>query len=132
MKLRRFVQTALPIVLLISLVACGATATPAAQATSAPPTSVPPATLVIAEDTSDVIMLDPCQAYEETAMWTSAAAYQGLMDFKPGDVTKPVGGLAEKWEISTDGLTYTYYINANAKFSSGNPVTAEDVRFILD
>ena len=37
-------------------------------------------------------------------------------------------GLAESWEISADGLTYTFKLR-DAKFSDGSPVTAEDVVF---
>ncbi len=36
--------------------------------------------------------------------------------------------LAEKWDISEDGKTYTFQI-ADAKFSDGSPITAEDVAF---
>jgi len=40
--------------------------------------------------------------------------------------------LAERWEESADHLTLTFYINKNAKFSDGVPVTAEDVKFTYD
>jgi peptide/nickel transport system substrate-binding protein len=39
-------------------------------------------------------------------------------------------GLAESWEISGDGLTYTFKIR-DAKFSNGDPVTVDDVVFTL-
>lgn len=39
-------------------------------------------------------------------------------------------GLAESWEVSADGLTYTFKIR-DAKFSNGDPVTVEDVVFTL-
>ena len=37
-------------------------------------------------------------------------------------------GLAESYEISDDGKTYTFQL-ADAKFSDGSPITAEDVAF---
>src|SRR4030095_3577472 len=37
-------------------------------------------------------------------------------------------GLAESWEVSADGMTYTFKLR-DAKFSDGSPVTAEDVVF---
>ena len=40
-------------------------------------------------------------------------------------------GLAESWEVSPDGLTYTFKIR-DAKFSNGDPVTTDDVVFTLD
>jgi oligopeptide transport system substrate-binding protein len=39
--------------------------------------------------------------------------------------------LAEKWEQSADGLTWTFHLNKNAKFSDGSPITSEDVIFSL-
>lgn len=39
---------------------------------------------------------------------------------------KIIPGAAEKWEISEDGLTYTFHIRSNAKWSDGKEVTAED------
>lgn len=36
---------------------------------------------------------------------------------------------AERWEVSEDGLTWTYYLDKNLKWSDGNPVTAHDYVF---
>lgn len=40
--------------------------------------------------------------------------------------------LAEKWEISKDGKTFTFTLRKNAKWHDGKPVTAEDVKFSFD
>ncbi len=40
--------------------------------------------------------------------------------------------LAEKWEISKDGLTFTFHLRKNAFFHNGDSVTADDVKFSLD
>ena len=45
---------------------------------------------------------------------------------------KVVPGLAQRWEISPDGLQYTFSLTSAARFWDGTPVTAEDVRFTLD
>ncbi|MEI0495497.1 peptide ABC transporter substrate-binding protein [Brachyspira intermedia] len=37
-----------------------------------------------------------------------------------------IPGVAEKWDISEDGLTYTFYLRTNSKWSDGKPVTAHD------
>ncbi|EGO62149.1 peptide ABC transporter substrate-binding protein [Acetonema longum] len=42
---------------------------------------------------------------------------------------EPVPGTAEKWEVSADGLTYKFFIRANAKWSNGDPVTAHDFEY---
>ncbi len=47
------------------------------------------------------------------------------------DNGNPISDLAEKWEVSSDNLTYTYYLRQNLKFSDGSPLTADDVAFTL-
>ena len=41
----------------------------------------------------------------------------------------PTPGLAEKWDVSSDQLTYTYHLRQGLKFSNGSPITAADVAF---
>jgi peptide/nickel transport system substrate-binding protein len=40
--------------------------------------------------------------------------------------------LAEKWEISPDGLTYTFHLRKDVLFSDGTPLKASDVKFSID
>jgi peptide/nickel transport system substrate-binding protein len=40
--------------------------------------------------------------------------------------TEPQPALAERWEVSDDGLTYTFFIKKGLTFHDGNPVTAKD------
>ena len=40
--------------------------------------------------------------------------------------------LAESWDISDDGLTYTFHLKQGVKFSDGTPFTADDVKWTLD
>jgi len=51
--------------------------------------------------------------------------FSGLVSFDPHLNLTP--DLAEKWEVSPDGMTYTFHLRANAKFHNGKPVTAQDV-----
>ena len=44
----------------------------------------------------------------------------------------PVPDLAERWEVSPDGRTYTFFLAREAVFHDGMPVTAEDVRFTFE
>jgi oligopeptide transport system substrate-binding protein len=50
--------------------------------------------------------------------------YEGLTDYDATGTIVP--GVAESWTISDDGLTYTFKLRANAKWSNGDPVTAGD------
>jgi oligopeptide transport system substrate-binding protein len=53
------------------------------------------------------------------------AFFEGLVSYGP-NATETVGGVAERWETSADGLTYTFHLRADAKWSNGDPVTAHD------
>ena len=41
-------------------------------------------------------------------------------------------GLADYWETAEDGKTYTFYLNKDAKWHDGTPITAADVQFSFD
>lgn len=48
------------------------------------------------------------------------------------DLDSVRGELAERYEVSPDGLTLTFYLRKDAKFQDGTPVTADDVKWSLD
>ncbi|MFN8519744.1 MAG: ABC transporter substrate-binding protein [Chloroflexota bacterium] len=50
-----------------------------------------------------------------------------LVEFGPN--LEPAPGLAESWEVSEDGLTWTWHIRPGVTWSDGQPFTAEDARF---
>ena len=52
------------------------------------------------------------------------ALFEGLLNLDAAARIKP--GVAERWDISPDKRTYTFHLRANAKWSNGEPVTAED------
>lgn len=58
--------------------------------------------------------------------------YNGLVRADPngGDALQP--GLASSWTVSPDGKTYTFTLRPGVKFSNGQPLTAEDVKWSLD
>lgn len=58
-------------------------------------------------------------------------AFESLIDLHPSE-NRPVGILAESWETSPDGMTFTYRINPKARWSDGKPVQCEDVQFYFD
>ena len=53
--------------------------------------------------------------------------FEGLTKIDMNNNIKP--GMAENWEISDDGLTYTFHLRTNAKWSDGKPVTAKDFQY---
>lgn len=110
---------------LLSAAAFALLAGPAAHA------ATPKDTLVMAKDISDLITLDPAEVFELSGGEVIANIYDRLMMYEPENLSKLVGGVAESWEVSSDGKTITFTIRPGMKFHSGNPVTAEDVVFSL-
>jgi oligopeptide transport system substrate-binding protein len=53
------------------------------------------------------------------------ALFEPLVSFDPKTL-QPVPALAETWDISPDGLTYTFHLHAKAVWSNGEPLTAQD------
>src|ERR1700759_5514958 len=52
------------------------------------------------------------------------ALFEGLLHFDR--FGKPQPGIAESWDLSSDGKTYTFHLRATAKWRNGDPVTAKD------
>jgi oligopeptide transport system substrate-binding protein len=71
--------------------------------------------------------LDPAKSTSIEEFRVECACFEGLATFGKGDVPQP--GTAEKWQISPDGKTYTFYLRKNAKWSNGDPVTARDFEY---
>jgi peptide/nickel transport system substrate-binding protein len=74
--------------------------------------------------------INPLLAASETDKNLVALVYSGLMrNDKNGDL---IPDLADKIEVSEDGLQYTFHISDKAKFHNETPVTADDVIFTIN
>ena len=71
--------------------------------------------------------LDPQQATDGTSFEVIADYTDGLMQMDADG--KSVPAIAESYDVSTDGLTYTFHFRKDAKWSNGDPVTAADFVF---
>ncbi|MCS6242447.1 MAG: peptide ABC transporter substrate-binding protein [Opitutus sp.] len=69
--------------------------------------------------------LDPHLATTANDYTVLSALFEGLVAEDPQTLA-PVPGVAERWELSPDGLTYTFHLRADAHWSNGEPVTARD------
>jgi len=54
-----------------------------------------------------------------------SSLFEGLVNIDY-ETMLPIPGVAESWEISPDGLVYTFHLRADARWSNGDQVTAED------
>jgi peptide/nickel transport system substrate-binding protein len=95
------------------------------------------ATTALAKDDITVALqlepphLDPTSAAAgaiDSVLYTNV--FEGLTRFMGDGSVVP--GLAESWEISEDGLTYTFKLREGVTFHDGSAMDAEDVKFTLD
>ena len=79
---------------------------------------------------NEIDSLNPFKALELPSFESMFMNYNLLIDFSQEDLS-PVPGLAESWETSEDGLTWTYHLVPDATFHDGEPVTSEDVAWTI-
>lgn len=142
-KTRALVATVTAGAMVLSMAACGSSAyqeTTAAAATEAAGTAAAGETAAAAEATgtvsssdlkvmleTPVMSLDPQQATDGTSFEVMANYTDGLTQMD--DSGAAVAAVAESWETSDDGLTWTFHLRKDAKWSNGTPVTAKDFVF---
>jgi peptide/nickel transport system substrate-binding protein len=87
-------------------------------------------TLVIANAVK-VDTLDPEANSVNESIWLDQNLYSRLL--QPNATgTGLLPDLASSWTISKNGMTYTFHLRPDAKFSNGTPVTADDVVYSID
>jgi ABC-type transport system substrate-binding protein len=120
--------------------ASSAAATAAASApASVPATAVP--TGATAADTLQFAWLGDC-----TCIWHPAAyeTFSQAINFElmfskliernwqPDGTWKPMGDLADSWDITPDGLTWTFHLHPGVKWQDGQPFSSSDVAFTIN
>ncbi|CAN5750201.1 peptide-binding protein [soil metagenome] len=86
---------------------------------------------MIIGESSDISTVNGLLTNDSPTIYVTGAMFEGLLGVSPVD-GRPVPGLADSWDVSDDGLTYTFYLNTDARFHDGVDVTAEDVEFSFD
>ena len=67
--------------------------------------------------------------YDRLVTYEASDRADGTRQYEP---TKLKGELAERWELSADSKTITFFLRPEARFHDGSPVTAEDVRWSIE
>ena len=81
----------------------------------------------------DISSLDPADAYDSGSFIPIQNSYDTLLTYPLTTISSFLPGLATQVPtvanggISADGLTYTFHLRQNVKFSNGDPMTADDV-----
>jgi ABC-type transport system substrate-binding protein len=79
----------------------------------------------------DISTLDPAIGYDWKNWSMIKSVFDGLLDYKPG-TTEIIPDLAESYEVSPDGLTYTFKLRHGVKFHNGREMKASDVKYSLE
>ncbi len=82
-------------------------------------------TIIDSRDTYDPRSMDPALSTDVPTGRVVAYLFDGLTRFTPD--ARVVPGLAKSWEISPDGLTYTFQLRNGVKFHDGRPFAAKNV-----
>lgn len=118
--MRRFSSSSLryvtPLVTLLMLCGCGG--------------SKPSANSITMLIESSPTTLDPRVGTDAQAERLDGLLYDGLVRRDAHFGIAPE--LASRWEVSPDGLTYTFHLRPGVRFSNGAPLTARDVKWSLD
>ena len=80
---------------------------------------------------NDVSTLDPQIGYDWQNWSIIKTIFDGLMDYVPG-TTELRPHLAESYEVSEDGRTYTFALRQGVKFHNGREMVADDVRYTFE
>lgn len=125
-RLARLVAPVLLTVMAVSLVAGLAGAAAADEAS--PPVAK---TVLRVGWTTEPDSLNPFTGLQQSSYELYHLSYDFLTDFGTGYL-ETVPGLAESWERSADGLTWTFKIRKGVTWHDGRPLTARDVAFSYD
>ena len=93
--------------------------------------AAPPKDAIVIGLVAEPVTMDPPQITDLNSARVTKRIFEGLVAQELGSY-KLVPGLAQSWDISKDGLTYTFKLRPNVKFHDGTPFNAEAVKFVLE
>lgn len=89
-----------------------------------------PGALVVAQ-AADVIELDPVLATDSESIEVGELIFEGLVGWEPG-TTNVEPRLATHWQVSDDGMRWTFKLRPGVQFHDGTPVNADAVVFSFE
>ena len=118
----RQAKQATPCAALLALAACLSGCAPHASSPGKPTRNTLRYPMVATPTT-----FDPAMVQDGTTIDLLQNVFEGLVQWSPQNTLVPA--LAQKWDISPDGLTYTFHLRPGVKFQDGHPFTADDVYY---
>lgn len=136
----RRLWTVIAFLLIVAMLAsCAPAATPAPAETEAPPTAAPTTAPEPAATVPQILninmrlsptMLDPQQETAASGKMVMSSVFDRLVSLDTSMELVPQ--LAKDWDISDDGLTYTFNLEEGVTFHDGTPFNAEAVKFTYE
>lgn len=126
---KRIVWVALLVILLGIVAGCAKTSTPAPSGNETTPSAnseMADVQEITYNNGTEPETADPGLASGSPEGNVIMQIFEGLTRLKD---EKPEPGIAESWEVSDDGLHYTFHIRKDAKWSDGKPLTAKDFEY---
>lgn len=93
--------------------------------------AAPPKDAIVVGLLAEPVTMDPPQVTDLNSTRVVKRIFEGLTAQELGTY-KIVPGLASSWDISKDGLTYTFKLRPNVKFHDGTTLTADAVKFCFE
>lgn len=134
-KMKKALCLCLAAAMMLTATACGSSQSSASSESSAASGSASTAAastskLITIGMASDAANLDPVNAKDNADIWLITLFGEGLVQCSSdGKSIEPC--LAEKWDVSSDSLTYTFQLRSGVKFSDGTAMTADDCVYSL-
>lgn len=129
-KTKKILAVLIALASIISLSACGGAAKTSGSATSSGSSASLADTLVFAQG-AEPRGLDPALVDDGESSKVIVNIYEGLLKYAK-DSTKLEPCLATSWDVSTDGLTYTFHLRQGVKFQDGTDFNADAVKFNIE
>jgi ABC-type transport system substrate-binding protein len=95
------------------------------------PAAAQDANTLMLTSNSDANSLDPAVGYDTVSWAVESLVYRGLMGYDTDGVTV-IPALAERADVTPDGLKYTFTLRDGVKFSNGREITADDVKYSFE
>lgn len=127
MKRHNLISVVLVICMLLPFLAACARATPMAK----PAVTPPPAQEFTWADVSPLLCKSREATVDKNTKWLFDQLYQGLVEYAPG-TSNLIPRLAKSWEVSADGLKWTFRLQEGVTFSDGSKLTPAVVKDSLE